>query len=107
MATRREENTSMPAFASHYARALADVLQQAKFDIAAVDRQLNDFLAAWYSSRELREVFGNPAIPEAQKVAILDKINAKLGMVQPLRNFIAVLIRNGRVAHVHEVAEAY
>lgn len=97
----------MPAFVAHYARALADVVKQVKLDTAAVDQQLNDFLAAWDSSRDLREVFENPAIPEAQKVAILDKINAKLGMVPPLRNFIAVLLRNDRIAHVHELAQAY
>lgn len=97
----------MPAFVAHYARALADVVLQAKLDTAAVDRQLNDFLAAWDSSRELREVFENPAIAEAQKLAILDKMNGKLGMMQPVRNFIAVLLRNDRVAHVHELVEAY
>jgi F-type H+-transporting ATPase subunit delta len=107
MAARREEETSMPAFVSHYARALADVLLQAKLDTASVDRQLSDFLAAWDSSRELREVFENPAIPVTQKVAILDKINAKLGMAQPLRNFIAVVIRNDRIAHIHDLVAGY
>jgi F-type H+-transporting ATPase subunit delta len=97
----------MAAFVSHYARALADVVLQAKLDAAGIDRQINDFLAAWDSSRELREVFENPAISEAQKVTVLDKMNAKLGMVPQLRNFIAVLIRNGRVAHVREVVQAY
>jgi F-type H+-transporting ATPase subunit delta len=97
----------MAAFVSHYARALADVVMQARFDVAAIDRQLNDFISAWDSSAQLREVFENPAVPEAQKVAILDKMNLKLGMVQQLRNFIAILIRNDRIAHLHEVADAY
>jgi F-type H+-transporting ATPase subunit delta len=97
----------MAAFVPHYARALADVVLQTKLDVAGIDRQINDFLAAWDSSRDLREVFENPAISEAQKVAVLDKMNAKLGMAPQLRNFIAVLIRNGRVAHVREVVEAY
>ncbi|HWG20146.1 MAG TPA: ATP synthase F1 subunit delta [Terracidiphilus sp.] len=97
----------MPAFVSHYARALADVVIQARLDGAAIDRQLNDFLAAWDSSAQFREVFENPAIAEAQKIAILDKINAKLGMAKQLRNFIAVLTKNDRIAHVHEVAAAY
>ncbi len=97
----------MPAFVSHYARAFADVATTAKLDTAAIDRQLTDFLATWDGSRELREVFENPAIAAAQKVAILDKMNAKLGMLKQLRNFIAVLINNDRIAHVHEVAAAY
>jgi F-type H+-transporting ATPase subunit delta len=97
----------MAAFVPHYARALADVVVQAKLDVAAIDRQLNDFLAAWDSSSALREVFENPAISETQKVAVLDKMNAKLGMIPQVRNFIAVLIRNGRIVHVREVVNAY
>ncbi len=97
----------MAAFVSHYARALADVVLQVKLDGAGIDRQIDDFLAAWDSSRELREVFENPAISEAQKVTVLDKMNAKLGMAPQVRNFIAVLIRNGRVAHIREVIQAY
>jgi F-type H+-transporting ATPase subunit delta len=97
----------MAAFVSHYARALADVVLQVKLDVAGIDRQIDDFLAAWDSSRELREVFENPAISEAQKVTVLDKMNAKLGMAPQLRNFIAVLIRNGRVAQIREVIQAY
>jgi F-type H+-transporting ATPase subunit delta len=97
----------MAAFVSHYARALADVVLQVKLDVAGVDRQIDDFLAAWDFSRELREVFENPAISEAQKVTVLDKMNAKLGMAPQVRNFIAVLIRNGRVVHIREVIQAY
>ncbi|HUY95536.1 MAG TPA: ATP synthase F1 subunit delta [Terracidiphilus sp.] len=97
----------MPAFVSYYARAFADVMTAGKFDTSAIDRQLNDFLATWDGSKELREFFENPAIATEEKVAILDKLNAKLGMQRELRNLIAVLIRNGRIAHVHEVAEAY
>src|SRR5579871_3534963 len=97
----------MPAFVSHYARAFADVVTSAKLDTTAIDRQLTDFLATWDGSRELREVFVNPAIPAAQKVSVLDKLNTKLGMERVLRNFIAVLIDKDRIAHVQEIADAY
>jgi F-type H+-transporting ATPase subunit delta len=97
----------MAAFASRYARAFADVVASAHLDTAAVDRQLDDFLATWNGSKELRDVFENPAIPAPQKVAILDSMNKKLGLQRELRNLIAVLINNDRVAHVREVVEAY
>jgi F-type H+-transporting ATPase subunit delta len=97
----------MAAFVSHYARAFADVVTEAKLDSAAVDRQLNDFLGTWDGSKDLREVFENPAIPAAEKIAILDKMNAKLGMEKQVRNLIAVLIHNDRIAQVHEVVKAY
>jgi F-type H+-transporting ATPase subunit delta len=97
----------MSVFASRYARAFADVAASAHLDTAAVDRQLADFLATWDGSRELREVFENPAIPAPQKVAILDKMNSKLGLQRELRNLIAVLINNDRIAAIREVADAW
>ena len=97
----------MPAFVARYATAFADVVTAAKLDTAAIDRQLSDFLGTWDGSRELREFFVNPATPAAQKIGILDKLNAKLGLVKELRNLIAVLIHNDRIAHVSEVAMAY
>jgi F-type H+-transporting ATPase subunit delta len=97
----------MPAFVARYANAFADVVTDAKLDTAAIDRQFSDFLSTWEGSAELRTFFVNPAVPAAQKVEILDKLNAKLGMIKELRNLIAVLISNDRIGHVVEVAAAY
>ena len=97
----------MAAFAQRYARAFADVVTQEKLDTAALDRQMSDFLATLDSSAELRSLFANPAVSATQKIAILDKLNAKLGLQKQLRNLLAVLIKNDRIGHVHEVAQAY
>jgi F-type H+-transporting ATPase subunit delta len=97
----------MPAFVPRYATAFLEVATAAKLDTAAIDRQLTDFLATWNGSTELRNFFENPAVPAKQKVEILDKLNAKLGMQKQLRNLIAVLIDNDRIGHVAEVAAAY
>jgi F-type H+-transporting ATPase subunit delta len=95
------------AFASRYATAFLDVVTSAGLDAAAIDRQLCDFLATWDGSAELRTFFSNPAVPAKQKVAILDDLNAKMGLQKELRNLVAVLINNDRIGQVHEVAEAY
>ncbi len=97
----------MPAFVARYAKPLPMSSPIAKLDTAAIDRQFSDFLATWEGSPELRTFFVNPAVPAPQKVAILDKLNAKLGMQKELRNLIAVLITNDRIGHVVEVAAAY
>jgi F-type H+-transporting ATPase subunit delta len=97
----------MPAFVVRYAKAFAEVAAAAKLDTAAIDRQLSDFLATWNGSRELREFFVNPAIPEALKITFLDKLNTKMGLQKELRNLIAVLIHNDRIGHVAEVVAAY
>ena len=95
------------AFAARYARAFADVVASTHLDAVALDRQFSDFLGTWDGSRELRELFINPAVPSTQKVAILDKLNAKMGLQKELRNLIAVLINNDRISDVQEVATAW
>jgi F-type H+-transporting ATPase subunit delta len=97
----------MAAFVLRYARAFADVVAQEKLDAAALDRQLDDFLATLEASAEFRALFANPAVAATQKIAILDKLNAKLGLQKQLRNLLAVLIKNDRIGEVREVAEAY
>jgi len=97
----------MPAFASRYATAFLDVVTATRLDTGAIDREINDFLATWDGSAELRALFMNPAIPAVQKVAFLDKLNATLGLQKELRNLIAVLIDNGRIGHVNEVMQLY
>lgn len=93
----------MASFASRYAQALADVVFETHLNAKDALGQLGDFAAAWHESRPLRDFFLDPSFPVEQKVAFLDKLNAKLGMAQPIRNFIAVLIRNERIAGFDDV----
>lgn len=97
----------MAAFVSRYAQAFADVVTDAKLDTAALDAQFSDFLATWEGSAALREFFENPAVAAYEKIAILDKLNVKLKLQKELRNLVAVLISNDRIAQVGEVAQAW
>jgi F-type H+-transporting ATPase subunit delta len=97
----------MAAFVARYARAFADVVTAEKLDTAALDRQMDDFLATWDASVELRELFANPAVAVPQKITVLDKMNAKLKLQKELRNLLAVLIKNDRIGEVKDVAAAY
>jgi F-type H+-transporting ATPase subunit delta len=94
----------MATFASRYAQAFADVIFETGLNAKDAQRQLGDFGAAWHESRPLREFFLDPSFPVEQKVAFLDKLNAKLGMAQTTRNLIALLIRNDRIAGFDDVA---
>ena len=97
----------MAAFVSRYARAFLDVVTSIHLDTVALDHQLGDFEGTWDGSPELQTFFQNPAVAAVQKVAILDKLNEKLGMQKELRNLLAVLINHDRIGSVHEVAAAY
>lgn len=97
----------MAAIAAPYARAFADVIFEAHLHAGDVDQQLNDFLTAWWESSDLREIFLNPSFPVEQKVAILDKLNARLGMAAQVRNFIAVLVQHDRLNALSEILDEY
>ena len=97
----------MAAFVTRYAQAFLDVVTAAHLDTAATETQFHDFIATWSASTELREFFANPAIAAPQKVAFLDTLNKKLKLGKELRNLIAVMINNGRIGDVVEVAAAY
>lgn len=97
----------MASYVSRYAQAFADVTFESHLNAKDVQRQLADFGAAWHESRPMREFLLDPSFPVDQKVAFLDKLNAKLGMAQQTRNFIAVLIRNDRIGGFDEVADEF
>ena len=93
----------MAALIAPYARALADAVSEARLDSAQVESQLGDFAAAWHESAGLREIFLDPSFPNEEKVAILDKLNARLGMMPQVRNFVAVLINHDRLHFFDEI----
>jgi F-type H+-transporting ATPase subunit delta len=96
----------MAAVSGRYARALADVIADAKLDAPKIAEQLHALVAAFEESRELREVWESPAIPVEQKQKVLDALTARLGITaRQLRNFIAVLIDQDRISLLPEVAK--
>ena len=95
----------MAAVSSRYARALAEVIVKAKLDPTAAVSQLRAFAEAFQVSPQLREVWETPAIPGDQKLKVLDALAAKVGVtVRSLRNFVAVLIDQDRIALLPEIA---
>jgi F-type H+-transporting ATPase subunit delta len=97
----------MSVFAARYARALADVVLDAKLNTAEVEQQLQDFAATFAGSKDLKELLLNPSIPAQKRVAILDKINGRVGCGPKVRNFVAVLIRHERLGALAEILEQY
>jgi F-type H+-transporting ATPase subunit delta len=69
----------MAVFAARYARALADVVLDAKLNTTEVEQQLEDFAATFAGSKDLKELLLNPSISAQKRVAILDKINSRVG----------------------------
>lgn len=96
------------SFAPKYARAFQQVAVSQHLDRAQVLQQLNDFAATLANSHELHEFLGNPAIPQEQKLKVVDAVFARSGFSGgAVRNFIAVLIANGRIDALREIVAEY
>lgn len=97
----------MALFASLYARALAEAVMTDKLDTREVDRQLEDFRATFAGSTELQEVFENPSITLDTKLQVLDAIAPRIGAMRQVRNFLAVILQNGRMHGVGAILAEY
>ncbi len=94
-------------FAPKYAHAFASVAASAGLDVAAAQRQMQDFSLTLDGSKELREVMTDPSIPGEQKLAVLDAMAARIGMMREVRNFFAVIIDHQRLGDLHEILKCY
>jgi len=89
-----------------YANALADIaLEQGA--AAAAGKQLNDFVAAYLLSAELRNVLASPAVSREEKHSVTEKIAERLGAGKILRNFLRTVIDHQRTQLLPEMAESY
>jgi F-type H+-transporting ATPase subunit delta len=89
---------------SRYARAFADVIFAAKLDPAKTLSDVEALAQLVENSAELRNVLDNPAVPQPQKLKLLDAIIGKLGAQKQVRNFAAILMDNRRLHSLGEIA---
>ena len=90
-----------------YAHAFASVAASHGLDAKAAQSQMNDFAATLNDSRDLREILENPSIPTEQKLAVLDGLAERLGMMREVRNFIAVMMDHQRLDALDEIIAEY
>ena len=97
----------MSVLSLRYAHALASVVASKNLDSAAAQQQLDDFAKTLAGSHELREVLMNPAFSNPQKLKVLDAVAGRIGMFQPVRNFVAVVMDHGRLAELNEMVAEF
>ncbi len=97
----------MADIASRYARALVEVVLEQRLATGQVMQELQRLREILDSSEELRRVWENPAIPAAQKRAVLDGVAAREGFCRPVRNFAAVLIDHRRIGQLQQIVALF
>ena len=90
-----------------YAKALFE-LCSADGSAEAVGEELSRLRGVFLEIPELKELLSNPAYTRAERREIADAVlSTGLGASDVLRNFVGVLIENGRVRGIPEVADRY
>jgi F-type H+-transporting ATPase subunit delta len=97
----------MAAVAGRYARAFAEVVEEHKLDATKTLSELTQVAVLVHSSADLRNVWQNPAVDRAQKLSLLDAIMKRIGGGKLLRNFVAVIIDQKRIAQIGEITEEF
>ena len=96
----------MSALAQRYAAALADAAQKSKSG-EALKSGVETFAALVASSAELRNILASPAIAREAKHDVVAKLIQKMKLDEELRNFVFVLIDQGRTGMLQEIRGAF
>jgi len=94
------------AVANRYARALADVVARPG-DYRAVERELEDFVAVYRRSAELRDLFETPGVPLEEKKKVLEVILARLETSKTSANFLRIVLTNYRMRALEEIVQTF
>jgi F-type H+-transporting ATPase subunit delta len=87
-----------------YARALFEAAKEHD-RVAAVQRELDDFIATVAQVPELRSLLENPQLdPAAKRAALADLL---MDSDELLRNFLLLLAEKGRAAELDEIAAEF
>ena len=97
---------NVSSMAVKYASALADVGAAAGAG-DAVGRDLETILGLLSGHKELADALHNPAISFSAKRRIIEQLCSLYGFSKYSTNFVLVLLGNGRLRLLGEVAEAY
>ena len=92
--------------ARRYASALADVVTE-RGEAREVREELSQWEEMVRACAHLAEVFRNPTIPYEQKRRVLNALIARTRVRPTTANFLQVLLKNQRLAELHEVNQSF
>lgn len=97
----------MVAIAGRYARALADLAGREPKRLEELASELDLLARVVGSDARLTRFLASPSVKRDQKDAVLDTLAGKAKLSELTRRFLGVLLDNGRVADLPDIAAAF
>jgi len=94
---------SHAAVAQRYAQAIFELGVETS-GLAGLVEDIGKMAEAYGSSPQMRSMLDNPLVPEAERLAAMDEIAARLGLSPLARNAVGLLARRRRTAALPEIA---
>lgn len=88
-----------------YARALMDVVIEQNLE-DRIEEEVRAFHSLFLTNQLLRATLENPALAFQPKRKIVEQLALLLNLSDPVRNFVLVLLRNGRIVEFNRAVEA-
>ena len=100
------EATGLSAVATRYAGALYE-LAEPKNQLDDTAKSLKTVKTLLGESAELRRFVGSPIVGRDKQAKAMSAVLAKAGVTDLVARFVAVITKNGRLAALGEIAEAF
>lgn len=97
------------ALATHYARALADVVFAPNSALAPADavEQLRSLEELISGSKDLERALLSPAVLKSRKEAVVSKLAGELGVHRIIRNFLLVVVSHRRTKELSAMRQQF
>lgn len=96
----------MTAIGRRYGKALLELAAE-QGQTEKVDRELGELKKSWDDSEDLREIFQNPSVSQADRGKVVNALATKMGLSVLVKNTVKLLSDRNRTRHLPEVIEAY
>lgn len=97
---------SLQTVARRYATALADVAIERREE-RDVQHELDQWAEMVEANPQLKEVFANPTIVYDHKRKVLEELIGRTGVRETTASFLRVLLKNGRLSQLRDIAERF
>ena len=98
---------SLRTSANRYAKALFDVALQENADLAQIDRDVQAVAEMLKTSPDLQVNLSRRSVTEAQRQSLMEAIAKAMSLSTQVSKLIAMLGRNGKLALMNDLADAY